>query len=78
MLDMDVSSAARVIVACCILHNYLLDYNDEWLYVVPAPPAGLAAALVPQARVAAQRRAQAHGVRNSLLNQLRNNPLQMV
>ena len=70
-VDMSVPSAIRTIVACCILHNFLLDENDEWVNSVPIPPMPLARNLIPQARRVAQQRADAEGVRASLVDQLR-------
>ena len=70
-LDMKLVNATRSIVACCILHNFLLDENDDWINDNPIPPMPLARNLVPQDRHAAQRRGDQERVRSTIVNQLR-------
>ena len=75
-MDLKVSQAARVIVACCLLHNFLLDNNDEWPHNIPAPavpsaPGPLPPSFLPGPRRFSQLRQDAHAVRESIVSQLR-------
>ena len=78
LLDMSTTAAIRTIMACCILHNYCLSYNDSWAHdqnlpPVPAAPGPLPPSFLPPLRQAAQARFDAEAVRRELVKQLRNN-----
>lgn len=79
-MDMEPPLAARTITACCILHNYCLDENDEWPHDFPDPqvppaPDMLPRSFLPPPRQRSQRLNDAHAVRRSLVVQLRNSEL---
>lgn len=81
-IDMKIPLAVRTIIACCILHNYCLDNNDEWIIdqqLPSVPPAHLPlpAGWLPVPRRSAQMRADADAVRRSVVNQLSLNALNM-